>query len=199
MSRSLRVPGPRDVRATLSDPDATAVVVACPPHPQMGGDRHDSRLRAVSDALAERSIGCLRFDYGPWDDGRAEVTDCESALAWARDNFEQVGLFGYSFGGAVALRTAAGVAADGTPPAGVSVLAPAGTLADRPVADDVGAVPCPLQVLYGERDDTVDSLPVASRARERGGTVEALPADHFYAGQLHTVAPMVAAFLAESL
>lgn len=199
MTTSLRVPGPRDVRATLSDTDATAVVVACPPHPQMGGDRHDARLRAVSDALEERSIGCLRFDYGPWDEGRAEVTDCESALAWARENFERAGLFGYSFGGAVALRTAAGASTEGTPPAGVSVLAPAGTLADRSVADDAGAVTCPLQVLYGERDDTVDSLPVAKRARERDGAVEALPADHFYAGQLNTVAPMVATFLADSL
>jgi alpha/beta superfamily hydrolase len=199
MTERLRVPGPRDVRATLDSPEATEVVVACPPHPQMGGDRRDSRLRAVSDALADRSLACLRFDYGPWDEGRGEVTDCSAALAWARDNFQQVGLFGYSFGGAVALRAAAGACDEGTPPAAVSVLAPAGTLAGESVAENVDAVTCPLQVVYGERDDTVDSLPVVERARDHGGTVERVPADHFYAGQLDDVAETVGRFLGTSL
>ncbi|WP_340098045.1 alpha/beta hydrolase [Salinibaculum salinum] len=198
MSETLRVPGPRDVHATLSNSDSIAAVVACPPHPQMGGDRHDSRLRAVDDALGDRSIACLRFDYGPWDGGRAEVTDARSALAWARENFETVGLFGYSFGGAVALRAAADESDDGTPPATLSLLAPAGTLAGEPTADAVDAVACPVQILYGERDNTVDSVPVAERARARGHTVETLPADHFFAGQQQRVAESVAAFVVES-
>ena len=199
MTDSLRIPGPRDVRATLDATDAESVVVACPPHPQMSGDRHDSRLRAVSDALAEHSIACLRFDYGPWDEGRAEVTDCASTLAWARENFETVGLFGYSFGGAVALRAAASESEDGTPPATLSVLAPAGTLAGESVADAVDALGCPLQVVYGERDGTVDSTTVTKRARKLGQVVEAVPADHFFAGQKRGIAETIATFLAESL
>jgi alpha/beta superfamily hydrolase len=198
MTETFRVPGPRDVRATVADADADVAVVACPPHPQMGGDRHDSRLRAVSDALGDRSIGCLRFDYGPWDEGRAEVTDARNALAWARENFKMVGLFGYSFGGAVALRAAADESDDGRPPAAVSLLAPASTLAGESTADAVDAIACPVQVLYGERDDTVDSVPVAERARDRGHTVETLPADHFFAGQQKRVAEAVATFFAES-
>ncbi|MEF8871685.1 MAG: dienelactone hydrolase family protein [Haloarculaceae archaeon] len=199
MSETLRVPGPRDVHATLANSDATAAVVACPPHPQMGGDRHDSRLRAVDDALGDHSIACLRFDYGPWDQGRAEVTDARSALAWTRENFETVGLFGYSFGGAVALRAAADESDDGTPPAAVSLLAPASTLAGESTADAVDAIACPVQVLYGERDDTVDSVPVAERARARGHTVETLPADHFFAGQQQRVAETVATYFADSM
>jgi len=54
VGRRLRVPGSRDVRAILDRRDSPAVVVACPPHPGMGGDRSDPRLRAVSDALGER-------------------------------------------------------------------------------------------------------------------------------------------------
>jgi alpha/beta superfamily hydrolase len=165
----------------------------------MGGDRRDSRLQAVSDALAERSIACLRFDYGPYDEGRAEVTDCESALAWAHANFETVGLFGYSFGGAVAVRAAASACRDGVAPAVVSVLAPASTLAGDSVAANVGAITCPLQVVYGERDGTVDAEPVAERARDHGGTVESVPADHFYIGQLGAVSETVTQFLAASL
>jgi len=196
---SVRVPGPRDVRASLDHPDADAAVVACPPHPQMGGDRRDARLRAVGDALGDREIACLRIDYGPWDEGVAEQTDAVSALAWAREEYPTVGLFGYSFGGAVALSSAATERADGRPRAAGAALAPAATLAGESVADAVDAIDCPLQVCYGERDDTVDSTPVADRARERGGAVEALPADHFFVGQQDRVAATVASFLGPCL
>jgi len=201
MTDRLPIPGPRDVTASLDGGDAANVVVACPPHPQMGGDRRDSRLRAVSDALADRNCACLRFDYGPWDEGRGEQTDARSALAWAQDNFDSVGLFGYSFGGGVALVTAAALARAGHDhaPGAISVLAPAGTLADDSTADAVDAIDCPLQVLYGERDDAVDSGTVAERATELGHTIEALAADHFFVGQQASVADRVASFFDASL
>jgi hypothetical protein len=198
MSERVRLPGGRDVRATVDRPDADRVVVACPPHPQIGGDRRDSRLRAVSDALADHGIGCLRFDYGPWDEGRGEQTDVRTALSWARERSDEVGLFGYSFGGGVAvLAAAAAFDADDDPPDSVAVLAPAGTLGDESVAAAVDRLDCPLLVVYGERDDTVDAVPVAERARECGHAVESVPADHFYAGQQNEVAERIAAFLSE--
>jgi alpha/beta superfamily hydrolase len=162
----------------------------------MGGDRRDSRLLAVSDGLAEIGCACLRFDYGPWDDGRGEQADARNALAWTRDNFERVGLFGYSFGGAVAIHAAAELCAtahDDTPDA-VSVLAPAATLSGSSTAAAVPDIDRPLQVLYGERDDTVDAKPIADCAREHGHAVEALPADHFFVGQQSGVAESVVAF-----
>jgi alpha/beta superfamily hydrolase len=198
-----RIPASRDVPASLDAPDADqsdgsteTIVVACPPHPEMGGDRRDARLRALSDALGDRGIHCLRFDYGPWDEGRGEVTDARDALAWARENYVAVGLFGYSFGGAVALSAAATDSESGTPPAALSVLAPAGTLAGDPVVDAVDQLACPLQVVYGDRDDTVDSGPIAERARERGEPVETVPADHFFIGQQDRVVATSADFLA---
>lgn len=200
MTDRLPIPGPRDVFASLDGPDANRVVVACPPHPELGGDRRDSRLRAVSDAVAGRDWACLRFDYGPWDEGRGEQTDARSALAWAHENFASVGLFGYSFGGAVALR--ASVAAvretDGNDPAAVSVLAPAGTLAGEPTAPAVDGITCRLQVLYGERDSTVDAAPVADRARSHGHAVEGFPADHFFLAQQDDIAERVAGFFENS-
>jgi alpha/beta superfamily hydrolase len=196
MADRFPLPGPRDVFASLDTADATRVVVACPPHPEMGGDRRDSRLRAVSDALGASDCACLRFDYGPWDEGRAEQTDVRNALAWAHDNFERVGLFGYSFGGGVALLASAAAFRenDSTVPAAVSLLSPVGTLAGEPTAPAVDALDCPLQVLYGERDSTVDSVGIADRAREHGHSVDALPADHFFVGQTDDVADRVAAF-----
>ena len=191
MSDPVVIPGSRDVRGRLDRPDADCLVVACPPHPRHGGSRSDRRLRAVSDALAS-DVACLRFDYGPWDGGVGERTDAERALAWASERFERVGLFGYSFGAGVALRAAA---SPSVPVRACSALAPP---ADDGV-DRLDAIDCPVHVCYGERDDTVEWEPVVARARERGHTVDALPADHRFAGQLDAVGERVATFLTARL
>ena len=188
----VRLGGSRDLQASLDGGGGRAVVVACPPHPQMGGDRTDSRLRAVSDALPD-GVDCLRFDYGPWDGGRAEREDVRTALAWARREYDRAGLFGFSFGGAVAL------AAVDIQPAAVSVLAPAvGTVGDAALTG-LDRLTCLVQVVYGTRDDTATWQPAVERARERGHTVEAVPADHFFVGQRAQVGERIADFLVECL
>ncbi|MFB6172823.1 MAG: dienelactone hydrolase family protein [Haloarculaceae archaeon] len=194
MAESVVVPGARDVRASLDTPDAETCVVACPPHPQMGGNRSDSRLRAVSDALAP-GVACLRIDYGAWDEGHGERDDAVAALGWAAAEFERVGLFGYSFGGAVALLAAA--AAD---PVVLSTLAPTARLDDD--LDAVAAldrVDCPVQVVYGERDTTAEWEPVVERARALGHAIERVPGDHFFVGQTQTVGALAADFLRDGL
>jgi alpha/beta superfamily hydrolase len=197
MGERLRIPSDRDVRATLDEPPsgASAVVVAAPPHPQMGGDRTDSRLRAVNDVLVDRGVACLRFDYGPWDGGRGEQTDAERTIQWARDRYGRVALFGYSFGGGVALAAAAEQSRTGMAPAAVSVLAPAGTLAGEGTDGAVADITSPLQVVYGERDETADWESVVERAREAGATVVSRDADHFFTARHGDVAETVAAFL----
>ena len=203
MSETVLLPGARDVRATLDTPEADACVVACPPHPQMGGKRTDRRLQAVSDHLAP-DVACLRFDYGAWDEGRGEVADCRNALAWAREEYGngeggRVGLFGYSFGAGVSLVAAARESSEGTCPAAVSVLAPPDRLNDLDATEAVADITCDLQVLYGERDTTVDSGPVVAAARERGAEVSALSADHHFVGQDAKVGEAVATFVAPLL
>jgi len=204
------VGGARDVRGSLDTPvDADACVVACPPHPRMGGSRQDTRLTAIADALVERGVACLRFDYGEWDGGRGERADATAACDWARERYDRIGLVGYSFGAAVALS----VAANRTDLAAVSVLAaPAGVggtghdgentgddEADGDAVTAVDAVEAPLQVVYGERDDTVSWRPVVAAAREAGATVEGVAADHHFVGQSGTVGDTVGAFLADAL
>lgn len=202
---SVLVPGGRDVRATLdrtaATPDADgervpACVVACPPHPQPGGHRGDDRLRAVSDELTTRGIDCLRFDYGDWDHGYGECTDADNAVGWALDRYERVGLFGFSFGGTVALVTAAG-----RPELrAVSALAPTANL--NPDVDAVEAlekIDSPVQVVVATRDTTADWQPVAKRARELDCEVTELSADHFFIGQTTKVGDAVGDFLAETL
>jgi alpha/beta superfamily hydrolase len=193
MTEVRAISGDRDVRATLDDADFEAVVVACPPHPQYGGTRRDARLRALSGELAEADVACLRLDYGPWDDGVGEATDVGNAIDWAADRWDAVGLFGYSFGAGVALR----VAAQSPGLCATSVLAPPATSVEEgDVAAAVRAVETPLQVVVGERDDTVDWPPVVEAATAAGETVERIPGDHHFVGQTDRVAATASAFLA---
>lgn len=191
------VPGARAVRASLDTEGAESIVVACPPHPQQRGHRGDPRLTAVGEALAERGVACLRFDYGEWDEGYGELADARNALSWARDEYDRVGLFGFSFGGCVALLAAAEAGPDLR---AVSALAPASRLQpDLDAAAVLDEVECPVQVVYGERDDTADWRLLVETARDRGMTVDSLPADHFFIGQTQTVAMTVTDFLAPAL
>jgi alpha/beta superfamily hydrolase len=162
----------------------------------MGGSRSDSRLTAVADGIIDGGIACLRFDYGSWDEGRGELRDATAALDWARERYDAVACFGSSFGGCLALAAAA----DASERSAVSALAPAARVGDA--LDAVLAVEridCPGQVVYGERDDTVEWQPVVERARDRGFSVTGVAADHHFVGQTERVASLVVSFLSDHL
>ncbi|ELZ09128.1 hypothetical protein C479_12102 [Halovivax asiaticus JCM 14624] len=190
------IPGARDVRGTLDGPaDPDVLVVACPPHPQHGGSRTDRRLRAVADALADRDVGCLRIDYGDWDEGYGEREDVRNALRWASGRAETVACFGFSFGASQAILASASVE---TPVACVSALAPAATIApELDVPDAVRSLDerIPLQVVYGTRDETADWQPVRDAAADRGADLVEWSADHFFVGQAAAVATDIADFI----
>ena len=193
VSEEVLVPSDRDVRGTLDSPDAEACVVACPPHPQMGGSRSDRLLRAVSDAV---DCACLRFDYGTWSEGRGELTDARDALAWARDRYGTVALFGYSFGGCLALVAAAAESETGRSPSAAAALSPADRLSpDIDAAAAIEDIDCPVAVVYGRRDTTVDAEAVAEAVEAAGGAVETLDADHFFVGQAEKAAERVGRLL----
>ena len=196
------VPGGRDVRASLdhADGDATACVVACPPHPQHRGHRGDERLRAVADGLTARGVDCLRFDYGDWDEGYGERADVRAAVDWAHDRADRVGLFGFSFGATLSLVVAGEATATGRPVDAVAALAPTARITDD--LDAVAAVPAidaPTLVVSGTRDDVADWEPVVEAAETAGVETASLPADHFFVGQSGKVADRVAGWLPDAL
>ncbi|WP_418282809.1 alpha/beta hydrolase [Halorubrum sp. DTA98] len=217
MGNTVLIPGGRDVRATLDraplptdvedlegsagvpSPSSDAIVVACPPHPLHRGHRGDERLVAVSDALVESGIDCLRFDYGAWDEGYGESTDADNAVAWALERYDRVGLFGFSLGGCVALVTAA----NRPELAAVCALAPTAELG--PDVDAVAALPSivdhgiPARIVYGTRDDTAEWRPVIERATELDVETVGIESDHFFVGRTGDVATAVAEFLAPAL
>ncbi|MXR39877.1 alpha/beta hydrolase [Halobaculum sp. WSA2] len=203
------VPGGRDVRASLdrgaeseatpadatAAGDADACVVACPPHPQHRGHRGDERLRAVSSVLTAGGVDCLRFDYGDWDEGYGERADARNAVAWARERYDRVGLFGFSFGGCLALLVGSEGDADA-----VSALAPTARLAsDLDAVAAMADIDCPAQVVYATRDDTADWEPVVERARELGFDRREFSADHFFVGQSGKVGDAVGEWLLDAL
>jgi alpha/beta superfamily hydrolase len=187
-----------DSEDATGDAGPSACVVACPPHPQLGGVRTDRRLTATSDALADRGVDCLRFDYGDWDEGYGEREDARNALRWAADRYDAVGVYGYSFGGAIAILAAASV--DDVAVRAAAVLAPASRLDDElDAAAAVEDLPCPLQVGYGERDETADSTPVVDAAERCQQRVLAYGSDHHFVGQHAKVGADAADFLATHL
>ncbi|MEF8781104.1 MAG: dienelactone hydrolase family protein [Haloferacaceae archaeon] len=217
-AEDVAIPGGRDVRATLDrtedgndaggddkrgddDGGPDAIVVACPPHPQYGGSRTDARLVAVSEALVERGVDCLRIDYGEWDGGYGESTDADRAVGWALERYDRVGLFGFSFGGTIALATGA------VRPrlVGVSALAPTARIAEEVDAvEAVGTIEAPIQIVYGARDSVADWEPVVERARERaaaGGDADLVEfgADHLFVGQYDRVGERVGEFFGERI
>ncbi|MFB6300979.1 MAG: alpha/beta hydrolase [Halobacteriales archaeon] len=186
------IPGGRDVRGTLETPtiDHDRCVVACPPHPEQGGTRNDQRLQAIADELIDRGVAALRFDYGAWDNGYGELTDAENAVDWAAERYGSIGIFGFSFGGCIALLTAATGEVDA-----VSTLAPAARLGEE--LDAVAAfdtIDCPIQIVYGTRDTTASWEPVVERARASEATIVEIGADHFFLGQERKIADTVSDF-----
>ena len=93
------------------------VVVVCHPHPLYGGNMSNNVVLAICQALAQKSIAALRFNFrgvgksgGIFGDGIAEQEDLEAALTFVSStpNTDQtrIGLAGYSFGASVVLPVA---------------------------------------------------------------------------------------------
>jgi len=92
-------------------------VVVCHPHPLYGGNMSSNVVFGICQALAERSIAALRFNFrgvgksqGEFGEGIGEQEDVKAALDFASStdgiDKERLGLAGYSFGGGVALPVA---------------------------------------------------------------------------------------------
>lgn len=92
-------------------------VIVCHPHPLYGGSMSSNVVFAICQALAQRSIAALRFNFrgvgksgGKYGEGIAEQEDVRAALAFALStpsiDRNKIGLAGYSFGTMVAVPVA---------------------------------------------------------------------------------------------
>lgn len=98
-------------------PAAPYVALVAHPHPLGGGTMHNKVVYHTAKAFASFGLPVLRFNFrgtglseGAHDEGRGEVDDVRSALAWLTARYPATPILfaGFSFGSNVGLRACCG-------------------------------------------------------------------------------------------
>jgi uncharacterized protein len=182
----------QDIRATIYGHSSRGVVL-CPPHPNYGGSREDSRLVAIAERLAAANIAALCFDYSAYTGGPEEIQDTLEVLELLRKTVTSAALLGYSYGAVVASIAAAKV----LNLKGLVLISPVGKI-DRIKMD----LSSPVQKLfiYGVQDDFVSGGIEKLYADAKGEKQRVnFDTDHFFAGYEEALAEKVSEFLLKVL
>ncbi len=194
-TQRLSVAGPAGaIECAVDQPanDMQGVVVVCHPHPLHGGTKDNKVVQTVARAFVQAGWRSVRFNFrgigssqGSWDEGRGEIDDALAVVEACREAGRPLALAGFSFGGYVASRAAAALAA--TAPAARLVL-----VAPAVVNFVAAAVPQDTLVIHGEADDVVPLSAVLDWARPQVLPVTVVPATgHFFHGQLPLLKQLV--------
>jgi uncharacterized protein len=185
---------------TPADADGSRIAVICHPHPVYGGTMTNKVVHMLAKAFNELGVPAIRFNYrgvgassGAYDEGRGETLDALAVVRWAQERFPQAQLWlgGFSFGGAIALRTAAQ-----TQPARLVTVAPAIQRVD------VTRVPmprCPWLIVQGDNDELVNAQEVQAWAQSLNPAPEFVllaGVDHFFHGRLNELRDVVVRWVA---
>jgi len=199
------IPGDISLEAVWHFPEANApwpAVVVCHPHPLYGGNMSSNVVFAICQALAERSIAALRFNFrgvgkseGEFGEGIGEQEDVKAALdfATARDDIdrERIGLAGYSFGGGVALPVA-------VRDERVKMLALVSPALAEGGWEELERYAKPKFVIVGENDFVIPREKFLKLAGDRPQQYQVIAgADHFWGGYEAEVAEKVSRFFGE--
>lgn len=186
-----------------------SVIVICHPHPQMGGTMNAPLLVALRDALLDRGWAVLRFNFrgigaseGESSIGIEEVADATGAIAVARTRFGDLplGLAGWSFGAAVALRATA----KHPEVLACAAIAPA----IRPKPDVTAGAPeaagfeseGDVLIVCGANDDLVAPADCRAWASSVGARYEEMKgANHFFWAKYDPLTQVVGDFLEEAV
>lgn len=188
-------------------------VVVCHPHPQYGGDMENNVVVAVCEALVERGIAALRFNFrgvgrsgGSFDRGVGESDDALAAarrLAMLTDVApERVGLAGYSFGALVGYTATlrwGSLGLDAPAPVALALISPP----PQPLsATELAALPVEaLLLLAGDRDPIAPAAAIrALDAGTPGRQTEIVAgADHSWSGHEAALSGIVGPFFSRHL
>jgi alpha/beta superfamily hydrolase len=197
------IAGPAGVLEVLVDAPATAdgsrVAVICHPHPLFGGNMHNKVAHILARACNDLGAIAVRFNFrgvgqsaGTHDDGRGETDDVLAVLAWASERWPgaQIWLAGFSFGAAMALRSALRHRVTK-----LVTVAPA----LRWLEQLNGAVPeCPWLVVQGDQDELVDATAVQAWSKSLQSPPQLAlmaGAEHFFHGRLNELREIVREWL----
>jgi len=178
-------------------------VVLCHPHPLYGGNMENNVIVAISQALVQKKIMVLRFNFrgtgqsqGRFDQGSGEQDDACAALSFLSEHPEvdsaRLGISGYSFGGMIAL--SAGESQELVKAiAVVSPVVKPGMLRDCKK---------PKLILCGDNDRVVSTTKILKETAEMAEpkTVDIIPGvDHFWVGREGKAAEKIASFFCQYL
>jgi alpha/beta superfamily hydrolase len=190
----------------LEDPQGSAgtgagvgFAVVCHPHPLYGGTMQNKVVHTVARACQQYGMPSLRFDFrgvgaseGSYDQGRGEVDDALSVIAYGRNRWPHapLTLAGFSFGAMIALTAAAS-----SLPSRLITVAPA---VGRPEFSPATGPGCPWLIVQGDADELVDVRAVrefAARVHPAPKLVVLEGAEHFFHGRLTELRERVLSFL----
>lgn len=205
-TRTLQIPGPAgtleallDQPADIESPEMVAVV--CHPHPLHGGAMTNKVVYSLARAFNEAGAVAVRFNYrgvgastGTYDDGNGETADALAVLEWAAQRWPgaKLGLGGFSFGGAVAIRAAAARE--------VARLVTAAPAIRRVTVDENSLPQCPWLIVQGDQDELVDPNDIQQWSRELRESPRLVllnGVEHFFHGRLNELRQVVVRWLVE--
>lgn len=176
---------------------ATAVAVVCHPHPLQQGTMQNKVVTTLARAFVSLGAAAVRFNFrgvgsstGSYADGVGERDDASAVIAWTKARWPGRPLYlgGFSFGAAIALGVAAGVA-----PRGLVTVAPP---VERLPADFVPPA-CPWLLVHGAADDVVAPEPVLAWSESLAMKPRVVLLDgvgHFFHGRLSALSGAVVDF-----
>lgn len=173
--------------------------VVCHPHPLYGGTLDNKVVYTLARAFEECGAPVLRFNFrgvgssaGSYDEGRGETEDALAVIAYGRERWPGAVLWlaGFSFGGAIAVRSAARAS-----PARLVLVAPGVT---RVTMSGVPSPRCPWLLVQGDADEVIEPADVLQWAARQ--TVPPVlrtlaGAGHFFHGRLHELRQAVVQFM----
>ncbi|MCA1726631.1 MAG: alpha/beta fold hydrolase [Actinobacteria bacterium] len=193
------------------DGPAWGSAVVCHPHPQHGGSKDHPLLWAVRNALAQRGLAVLTFNFrgvmgseGSFGGGVHEVRDVRAAITRVREAAEgPTFLAGWSFGASIALREALDDDRVGALALLGFVLEPQARVAlpDPPSAEELGGLGRPALFVSGDSDRfcPADDLRELASWVPGAEVVIVEGADHFFWRHEREAGALVADFAERTL
>lgn len=170
-------------------PESRGVVVFCHPHPQSGGTMMAPLMVAVTTRLTENRLSVLRFNFrgtgdsgGSHEGGVGELLDIDAAMELARAAQEPIGLAGWSFGAAMAMRWLA-ARHESVPFAGIAP--PPELLPDE-------ALSGPARIILGRREQVIAADQLVDYASRHSIDLVLTSGDHFFHGRGKKIGDLVA-------
>lgn len=165
------------------------------PHPQYGGSMDNNVVYALCDALPEKNISCLRFNFGgvggslgSFSGGAGEAEELEKAIEFFKKDFDgPVFVAGYSFGAYVALL----MTQNSYKPDALCCVSPPIDFMDAGFPSQ-GYLP--MYVICGDQDAFCSKSSILGALKDHSAPTIISGADHFWSGFEKEMASHVADF-----